>query len=151
MKPESIARLMAVSMLLIAAPLRADDQAAKPIAAAASAVVVKPISSSAVTSSGQPIVLPRGRVQVIASTYDIAPGAVLPVHKHPFPRYAYVLAGTLEVTNDDIGKTETYKPGDFILEAVNQWHHAVNKGSEPVKLMVIDMAEKGKANVVVRK
>lgn len=140
---------MAVSALLITAPLRADDQSARP--AVATPIVVKPISSSSVTSSGQPIVLPRGHVQVIASTYDIAPGAVLPVHKHPFPRYAYVLAGTLDVTNDDIGKTETYRPGDFILEAVDQWHHAVNKGTEPVKLMVIDMAEKGKPNVVVRK
>ena len=149
MKPESIARLIAMSAVLLVSPLHADDQSARP--AVASSVVVKPISSSSVTSSGQPIVLPRGHVQVIASTYDIAPGAVLPVHKHPFPRYAYVLAGTLDVTNDDIGKTETYRQGDFILEAVGQWHHAVNNSSEPVKLMVIDMAEKGKANVVVRK
>lgn len=132
-----------------ASPLRADDQSAKP--AVAASVVVKPISSSSVTASGQPIVLPQGHVQVIASTYDIAPGAALPVHKHPFPRYAYVLAGTLDVTNDDIAKTETYRQGDFILEAVNQWHHAVNKGDVPVKLMVIDMVAKGKANVVVRK
>ncbi|MBX9711736.1 MAG: cupin domain-containing protein [Xanthobacteraceae bacterium] len=130
-------------------PLRAEGPAPKP--AAASLVVVKPILSASATSSGQPIVLPQKDVQVIASTYDIAPGAVLPRHKHPFPRYAYVLAGTLQVTNDDIGKTETYRQGDFILEAVGQWHHAVNDGPEAVKLMVIDMVEKGKPNVILQK
>jgi quercetin dioxygenase-like cupin family protein len=107
--------------------------------------------SSSVTATGQPVVLPRGNVQVIASTYDIAPGAVLPVHKHPFPRYAYVLAGTLQVIYDEAGKTETYKQGDFILEAVGQWHHAINAGPEAVKLMVIDMVEKGKPNVILQK
>ena len=39
--------------------------------------------------------------QVVVSSYEIAPGAVLPVHKHPFPRYAYVQAGHLRVTNND--------------------------------------------------
>ena len=145
-------------MLLCASPLHADSAPAKPVPAnpvtspvVASPVVVRPISSSVVTSSGQPIVFPQKNAQVIASTYDIAPGALLPKHKHPFPRYAYVLAGTLQVTNDDIGKTETYRQGDFILEAVGQWHHANNAGPEAVKLMVIDLVEQGQANVVIQK
>lgn len=144
-----VAYLAITIVLLGLSSLRADDQGMRP--AAASAVVVKPVSSSDVTSSGQPIVMPRGHLQVTSSTYDIAPGAVLPIHKHPFPRYGYVLVGTLEVTNDDTGRTETFKPGDFIVEAVDQWHHAVNKGMEPVKLLVIDMTKKGKANVVMKK
>lgn len=149
MKGLPFARLVIAVVLFSASPLHADDQSAKP--AAASSVVVRPVSSSDVTSSGQPIVMPRGHLQVTSSTYDIAPGAMLPIHKHPFPRYGYVLAGTLEVTNDDTGRTETFKPGDFIVEAVDQWHHAVNKGAEPVKLLVIDMTKKGKANVVMKK
>ena len=70
---------------------------------AASKVVVKPVLSTTVTSSGQPIVLPQKDAQVIVSTYEIPPGAVLPKHKHPFPRYGYVQAGTIEVTRDPQG------------------------------------------------
>lgn len=136
---------LALGLLLLASPLRADNQAA------AGKVVVRPVLSATATSSGQPIVLPQKDAQVIASTYDIPPGAVLPKHKHPFPRYGYVLAGTIAVTNLDTGKTETFKTGDFILEAVDQWHYGATVGAEAVKLLVIDMVEKGQANVVLQK
>jgi quercetin dioxygenase-like cupin family protein len=136
---------LALGLMLFASPLHADNQAA------ASKVVVKPVLSATVTSSGQPIVLPAKDAQVIVTTYDIPPGAMLPKHKHPFPRYGYVLAGTITVTNVDTNKTETFKPGDFILEAVDQWHYGANTGPEPVKLLVIDMVEKGQGNTVLKK
>ena len=133
--------------VLGATPLHAEspraDVAAKP-------VIVRPVMSAVTTSSGQPIVLPQKDAQVVVSTYEIAPGAVLPVHKHPFPRYAYVQAGHLRVTNNDTGKSEDFKPGDFIVEAVGQWHFGTNTGKDVVKLLVIDMVEKGKANTVLR-
>jgi len=135
----------ALGLMLVASPLHADTQAVT------GKVVVKPVMSTTVTSSGQPIMLPQKDAQVIVSTYEIPPGAVLPKHKHPFPRYGYVQAGTVEVTNTDIGKTETFKTGDFIVEAVDQWHFGTNKGDVPVKLLVIDMVEKGHANVVLQK
>lgn len=135
----------ALGLLLVASPLYADTQAVT------GKVVVKPVLSATTTSSGQPVVLPQKDAQVIVSTYEIPPGAVLPKHKHPFPRYAYVQAGTIEVTNLDIGKTETFKTGDFILEAVDQWHFGANKGKVPVKLLVIDMVEKGQPNTVLQK
>lgn len=116
----------ALGLLLIASPLYADTQAVT------GKVVVKPVLSATTTSSGQPVVLPQKDAQVIVSTYEIPPGAVLPKHKHPFPRYAYVQAGTIEVTNLNIDKTETFKTGDFILEAVDQWHFGANKGKVPV-------------------
>jgi quercetin dioxygenase-like cupin family protein len=53
-----------------------------------------------------------------------APGATLPVHKHPYPRYGYVLTGRLCVTNMETGQSDIYEPGDFILESVGQWHKA---------------------------
>lgn len=135
----------ALGLMLAASPLYADTQPAT------SKVVVKPVMSATTTSSGQPIVLPQKDAQVIVSTYEIPPGAVLPKHKHPFPRYAYVQAGTIEVTNLDTGKTQTFKTGDFILEAVDQWHFGANKGNAPVKLLVIDMVEKGAVNTVLQK
>ena len=136
---------LAFSLMLVASPLHADTQAT------GSKVVVKPVMSATTTSSGQPIVLPQKDAQILVSTYEIAPGAVLPVHKHRFPRYAYVQAGTIAVTNVDTGKTETFKTGDFILEAVDQWHYGTNAGKTPVRLLVIDMVEQGQSNTVLQK
>jgi quercetin dioxygenase-like cupin family protein len=114
-------------------------------------VTVTELLSTTVTSSGQPIVLPQKDAQIVVSIYDVAPGARLPAHKHPFPRYGYVLSGELRVTNMETGQNDTYKPGDFILESVGQWHMGTNIGAKPLKLLVIDIVEKGQANTVVRK
>jgi quercetin dioxygenase-like cupin family protein len=133
--------LIASGLMLLTAPLHAESQQ----------VVVKPVLSTTVTSSGQPIVLPQKDAQVVVSTYEIPPGATLPEHKHPFPRYGYVLSGSLRVINDDTGKSEDYKTGDFILEAVGQWHRGMNPGSDPLKLLVIDIAEKGQPTTVLKK
>ena len=57
-------------------------------------VTVTQLLSTTVTASRQPIVLPHKNAQIVASIFDVAPGAALPVHKHPFPRLAYVLSGT---------------------------------------------------------
>lgn len=117
---------------------------------AAAPVVVTPVRASTVTSTGQPITLPEKNVEVAASIYDIAPGATLPVHKHPFARYAYVLAGTLKVTNVDTGKSDIFKTGDFIIEMIDQWHQGSNIGSDPVKLLVIDQIESGTPATVLK-
>ena len=118
---------------------------------AAAKVVVTPLASTTVTATGQPITLPQKNAQVLVSSYEIPPGATLPVHKHPFPRYAYVLAGNLQVTNVDTGKSNTYKTGDFIVEMIDQWHQGANIGADPVKLLVIDQVEEGTQNTVLRK
>jgi quercetin dioxygenase-like cupin family protein len=134
--------LIAAFFVLFISPLQAQEQ---------KDVTVTELLSTAVTSSGQPIVLPQKDAQIIVSTYDVVPGASLPVHKHPHPRYAYVLSGNLRVTNVETGKKDIYKPGDFILESVEQWHTGANIGSEPVKLLVIDIVEKGQTNTVLHK
>jgi quercetin dioxygenase-like cupin family protein len=96
--------------ILLAHAANGDDLARK--------TVVKPILSTTVTSSGQPIVLPQKDVNLIVSMYEIAKGATLPEHKHLYPRYGYVLAGEIRITNSDTGKSETYKAGDFIVDVV---------------------------------
>lgn len=134
-------------LALLVAPLRAED---KPATDAAQPVKVTPMLTTAVTSSGQPIVMPQKDVQITVSTYDIAPGAKLPEHKHPYPRYGFVEAGTLRVTNLQTEKTETYTQGSFILEAVDQWHKAENAGGDPVKLLVIDVMPKGATSTILK-
>jgi quercetin dioxygenase-like cupin family protein len=131
--------------LLFISPLHA-AQSDQPEAA----VVVKQVASTTVTASGQPITLPQKDVHVVVSTFEIPAGANLPEHKHPFARYAYVMAGTLRVTNTETGKSETYKQGDFIVEAIDQWHKATNIGADAVKLLVIDQMEGTGSNTVLR-
>lgn len=138
----AVAALCAVQMSFVPA-YALDSGAAAP-------VTVTPIRSSTVTSTGQPITLPQKNVEVAASIYDIAPGAVLPIHKHPFARYAYVLSGTLEVTNVDTGQSDVFKTGDFIIEMIDQWHKGANIGVDMVKLLVIDQIEAGKPVTVLK-
>ena len=113
-------------------------------------VIVTPVLTTDMTASGQPIVLPSKDVQLIVSTYEIAPGAALPAHRHPFPRFGYMLAGSLRVTNLETAKSDDYKAGDFIPEAIGQWHQGSNIGDGPAKLLVIDQVEKGQLNIEVR-
>ena len=134
--------LVAAFFALVIAPLQAQER---------KDVAVTELLSTTVTSSGQPIVLPQKNAQIVVSIYDVAPGARLPVHKHPYPRFGYVLSGELRVTNMETGQNDTYRPGDFILEAVGQWHMGANIGGKPLKLLVIDIVEKGQTNTVVRK
>lgn len=117
---------------------------------AAAPITVTPIRSTTVTSTGQPITLPQKNVEAATSIFEIAPGAKLPVHKHPFARYAYVLGGTLQVTNVDTGQSDTFNTGDFIVEMIDQWHTGANIGADPVKLLVIDQIEKGTPVTVVK-
>jgi quercetin dioxygenase-like cupin family protein len=124
---------------------------AAPLSAQADDVKVTPLHSTETTASGQPIVLPRGDIQVVTSNYEIAPGAKLPEHKHPYPRYGYVLAGKLRITNTETSKSVEYGPGDFIIESLAQWHKAENIGTEPVKLLVIDQVKPGRNNTILRK
>jgi quercetin dioxygenase-like cupin family protein len=108
--------------------------------------VVTPVAKVTSTAAGQAIRLPEGASQVSACTYDIPPGVKLPVHKHPYPRFAYVMAGDLRVVFAD-GRSFEYHPGDFIAEAVDIWHYGETLGSVPVRLLVIDATPQGVGNV----
>jgi quercetin dioxygenase-like cupin family protein len=109
-------------------------------------VRVTRLLTAAVTAAGQPIVLCLNRARIVVSIYEIAAGAALREHKHPFVRYAYVLTGTLRVTNTRTGHSNVYQAGDF-----GQWHQAVNFDDRPLKLLVIDQQAGEKSNVVMRK
>ncbi|MDX8434014.1 MULTISPECIES: cupin domain-containing protein [Mesorhizobium] len=141
-------RIVLASALLLTVALSAT--AANALDSGANPVVVTPLADRTQTASGQPITLPQKNVEVIVSSFEIAVGATLPIHKHPFPRYAYVEAGTLKVTNVETGNSNTYKTGDFIVEMIGQWHQATNLGDGPVKLLVIDQVEQGAKNTVLR-
>jgi len=115
----------------------------------AARVRVTPVMSARTTATGQPIVLPKENPEVLVSIFEIAVGATLPVHKHPFHRYAYVLAGKLRVSDKDNVRTFDYTAGDFLIEMVDTWHYGMNIGTEPVRLLVIDQVAAGQQNTIL--
>ncbi len=121
--------------------------------AADPAVVVSPVLDTRTTATGQPIVLPQRDVELIVTRYVIQPGASLPIHKHPYQRYAYMLSGELKVTvtapGADAGRTFDYKAGDLIAEMRDEWHFGAAVGDAPAVLLVIDQVEAGHAATIV--
>jgi quercetin dioxygenase-like cupin family protein len=47
------------------------------------------------------------------------------------------------VTNLDTGKAHEAAAGDWLVDAVDQWHDAAVVGAEPVRLLTIDQAPPG--------
>jgi quercetin dioxygenase-like cupin family protein len=114
-------------------------------------VTIKQLLSTTTTSAGQKIVLPKKGAEVVASIFEIPPRAQLPEHEHPYPRYGYILSGSLRVTDTKTGQSKTYQPGDFVVESVGRWHTGANAGDEPTRLLVIDIVQSGHTNTVLRK
>ncbi|MGE0256547.1 MAG: cupin domain-containing protein [Alphaproteobacteria bacterium] len=112
-------------------------------------VTVRTLLSTQATATGQPIVLPPRDVQLIVSEFVIAPGAVLPVHRHPFPRYGIVMEGTLRVTRPGNPVPFDYKAGDVVVEMVGELHYGTNTGTTPVRLIVIDQVVAGSPHTVI--
>ena len=133
---------LAAALLLAALPALAHAQAEP--------VTVTPILTTTDTDSGQPLALPASDAQVTVSHFEVAPGARLPVHKHPFQRMGYILSGSLVVANEEIGEETTYDAGEVVMEVVDTWHYGRNDGTTPVELLVIDLAPEGQSNTVLR-
>jgi len=109
----------------------------------------KPVTID-VTLSGQPIRAAGGELRVTVTQTVLPVGGRLPVHKHPYPRLVNVLAGRLKITNLDTGQVREAAAGDWMVDAVDQWHEAVVIGDEPVRLMAIDQAPPGAVVTVPR-
>lgn len=92
---------------------------------------------------------PRATPEITILRIRIAPGATLPVHKHPFINAGVMLQGQLTVVSE-AGDTLHLKAGDTIVELVEKWHYGRNDGDETVELVVF-YAGIGGLPVTVRK
>ncbi|MFA7233029.1 MAG: cupin domain-containing protein [Terrimicrobiaceae bacterium] len=134
-------------LLLAAAGLLAADLNAKePVSGEGYArqIEVTPLLRTATTSSGQPIAYPATESpQVTAVLVEIPPGAETGWHEHPYPCYAYVLSGALTVEVKGQKRRELL-PGEALVEVVGTPHNGMNKGAEPVRLVMFVTGEAGK-------
>lgn len=140
-------RLLIAALLLLASPALAQESLTQEsLAANPGAVTITPVVKATVNAYGQKIRFPQGDGQVAMWVYDIPPGAALPVHRHPAPRLAYVLEGTLRVRLADSPESKTLHQGEALIESVNLWHSGENPGETPLKLLVIDLQPAGAGN-----
>ncbi len=107
-----------------------------------------PILQTSVTNAGGRITYPAtDSAEVTALRVDIGPGGETGRHLHLYPAFVYVLEGAVEVEIEG-GGSHSYKAGDSFVEAVNAWHNGKNRGSTPVKLLVVFAGVRGKPNLV---
>jgi len=134
---------MAFPLLLLATSASAQQAAPAP------AVTSTVVNRTSTTITGQPLAMPQP-LEVVISVTEIAAGGVLPMHRHPWPRYAYVERGRLQVSYVEARLVREFGPGDAVIEAVDQWHEGRAVGPEPVRIVVIDHVPPGQVNMVRR-
>lgn len=78
---------------------------------------------------------------------EVKPGGQSGRHMHPVPTLVYVMEGTLTVELDDESRQKC-QAGSAVLEVINTWHNARNMGRKSLKLLVIYLGEKGRANLL---
>jgi quercetin dioxygenase-like cupin family protein len=122
--------------------------AAPAFAQAPPAPVSTPVGAFDATVSGQPIILPQGPAHLAVTQTDLAAGGVIAPHKHPYPRYNYVLAGGVRVTNLDTGAVQEFRAGQVIVEAVGQWHKGEALDGKPARLLAFDQTPPGQTNMI---
>ena len=102
------------------------------------------------TITGEAVSPPPSPFEVVISATELPSGGTLPMHKHPWPRYAYVERGRIRVHYQATGLVREFGPGEAVVEAVDQWHEGEVVGPDPVRLVVIDHVPPGQTNVVRR-
>ena len=127
--------------LAVPPPAQPDTASSEP-----SKMVTTPILRTRLTSSNQPLKLPRGDAKLVAIAVDIPSGGATSVHQHPWSRFGYVEKGHLRVINHDTGEAKDFRPGEVLSEAVGQWHEG-RAIDGPVRLIVFDIVPPGVTNV----
>ena len=107
-----------------------------------------PVLKGTQTASNLKLEYPKtGKAEVVSVIGELESGGRTARHQHPVPVFVYVLEGTLTVQADG-GQPREYPAGQAFIEDVNHWHQAFNKGSAPVKILVVFVGEEGKPTTI---
>lgn len=112
-------------------------------------IVSTPLVRSGRTIADQPLRLPTGGAEVVATAIDIPPGMATPIHQHPWSRFVYVEKGPVRIVNHDTKQSRDFATGTFLPEVVAQWHEG-RALDAPVRLIVIDLVPPGETNMVMK-
>lgn len=107
-----------------------------------------PVLKSVQTASNRKLEYAKAtQAEIVSVIGELEPGGRTSRHQHPVPVFVYVLEGTLTVQADG-GQPREYAPGKAFMEDINHWHQAFNKGTAPVKILVVFMGEEGKPTTI---
>ena len=83
--------------------------------------------------------------QVTVITLTVGPGATSSPHRHTGPVFAYLLEGEIE-NQVDPNPPQKYKAGEFFYEPPMHVHRSLRNlsGTNPAKLLIFEVGEKGK-------
>ena len=124
-------------MLALAGAVNAQDE-----------FTITEVLNTTTTLGGQPITFPaEGEVEVHGDVVEIAPGGETGRHKHPYPAFMYVLAGTLVLELDD-GTSKTYTAGQALIEDAETWFNNKNPGQTPTRFVSVLYGNTGQEMVV---
>jgi quercetin dioxygenase-like cupin family protein len=108
----------------------------------------QPLLKTGQTRDNQPIAYPKtDKPEIVSVIGVIEPGGRTPLHEHPFPTYAFVLEGEVELQSHG-GQPARYKAGEAYIEALNHKHQLFNKGNVPAKVLVVFVGEEGKPTTI---
>ena len=96
----------------------------------------------------KPIHIDHPQVTILKITIPV--GEKLPMHKHPILNVGYLTKGELTVRSEK-GDELILKPGDPIVELVNEWHYGESTGSEDAEIVVTYVGDKADGLSVSKK
>lgn len=99
------------------------------------------LMQTSVSWDGEPIRYPEGEAEVTAVHITIPAGEETGRHFHPFPSFAYLIEGSLEVTLEN-GSTIQLEQGEPLAEVTNTIHSGINPGETPARLIVFYIGNK---------
>ena len=108
------------------------------------------VARAAQTVSGQPLRLPQGSAEMVATAVEIPPNGKTTIHQHPWSRFVYIERGPLVVVNLDTKQTHEFQTGQVFAEVVGQWHQGSAPGPHGARLVVIDLVPPGVTNMKMR-
>ena len=99
---------------------------------------------------GNKMLYPKiGKEEMTSDLVTIPPGKRLHFHCHPFPTFAYMKSGSIEVEKMD-GSKKKFKKGDIISEVVNRWHRGRNTSSlRKAEIVVFYIGQKSTQNTII--
>jgi quercetin dioxygenase-like cupin family protein len=98
------------------------------------------------TMAGQPLVVPSGPLQVVATRSVLPAGAEIGTHMHLWARYVYVESGEVQLLLAGAGMARTFKAGEMIVEPIGKWHSG--KVVKDAVLVSVEQVPPGRCNTV---
>ncbi len=98
------------------------------------------------TMSDQPLTRPPTPFQLLVTQATFPPGHLITCHKHTWPRYVYLQAGNLRVTNYATRAVYNFSAGQILVESIDQWHEGRVMGPDAVTLVALEQVPPGGTN-----